>query len=706
MALSDELAQRRLAQFEARHGPRLVEFAAVASLPVVLDPRLVHLLRINFFVDGDQPLSWTAESDLLFSPLCTDLDDGLFEIEPTIRAILLGRLQRDGGPVRIRDIASLLWQYLHQRPAPWAHEPGLERAQELTALQVLDPHACEVWLERAQAAVDRDVRAERPWFVAVQRKLQPWKDLLDRRDRAKALRARLEAIAAECEALRSLDFLGEVLPPLRQEVHIALSELKEWEKMARRLQEDFPDDDLLSEPKVVDDAADRVARSRFVLLYSALLRLPFEHLVADARAAGWGQRGVSEVVLSGEDGLAHRWLAARLYEERDASGDFAVFVIRHSTPGRLGGLLRRLTVQSRQQIALQLDRFDPGVVAGVVDRWVMLLTEKAGRAMPQFVWSASSSREEILFKLAGWLGLDEGLLWQRLKRVPVRGDEAVVPQTAPVQPAGRARARHVLPAPGRRVLAAIGISRYRHWPNLRSPVEDAVRVIELFGKLGFTLERKLLNRDATSEAMLRLVIDDLAALGSEDSLVLYYAGLAATVHHRAQDAGPRHGFLIPADAPYQGPASNWIDLLTWLGTVSALPAKHILVILDVCGNEVAPDPITGWQPTISDDPAITSLRGRGSRTVITSGLVGQERYEGGPVRGHSLFAGCLIEALEGGIASGGSGVPYVTGSQLGRYLQQRVSKYSNGEQRPDFVTVGWSDVGELEIPLLHPPASS
>ncbi|APR86276.1 Hypothetical protein A7982_11625 [Minicystis rosea] len=174
MALSRPLAQRRLQQHEARFGARHVDFAAHAALPVVLDPRLVHLLRINFFLDADDPLPWTAETDLLFSPICTDLGDGLYEIEATTRTLLLERLAAsEHGERRIGEVANLLWVYLHRRPAPWAHEPGLERAQELTALQLLDPGECERWLSRAEVAVSGDAVAERPWFVAMRRKLEP-----------------------------------------------------------------------------------------------------------------------------------------------------------------------------------------------------------------------------------------------------------------------------------------------------------------------------------------------------------------------------------------------------------------------------------------------------------------------------------------------------------------------------------------------------
>lgn len=700
MPLSDELAQRRLAQFEARHGARLTELAAAASLPVVLDPRLVHLLRINFFVDGDSPLPWTAETDLLFSPLCTDLDDGLFEIEPTVRTILLGRLQRDGGPARIRDIASLLWAYLHQRPSPWAHEPGLERAQELTALQVLDPYACEVWLERAQTAVDRDVRAERPWFVAIQRKLAPWRDLLERWDLARTLRAQLEAIAVECTKLRSMDFLADVRPPLREEVNLALDQLEMFEKLARTVRDNDWVDNLAGLRELVDKLEVRVARSRFVLLYSALLRLPFEHLVNQAREVGWEQRRFGEVVISGMEGLAHRWLAARLYEERGGSGDSVVFAIHKSTGGGWEGPVRRVRVEGRREIFVQLDSPDPGAV----ERWVMLLLEKVGRTLPEFVRNTDDSQEQILFKLAAWLGLDTESVLQRLARVPVRLDEVVVQPGASLQPARRdVEGRDAAAAGGRHVIATIGIGRYGYQPwSSPNSVADARAVTTAFQRLGFALHTQLLDNDATGEAMHRLVVDDLQALDPDDSLVLLYSGQAETQTSRPGNQEVRSGYLIPVDADPDKVAS-WISVEHWLRMVARLPARHILVILDICSSELLLSSLTRWRVAPSDPMALELLRARRSRRVIAAAGEDQWSLDSGPISGRSLFARCLIDVLT--YRPQETDRSFITVTEVAACVVERIAKYPHSVQIPEFGIFDFDDRGEMVIPLSAPQRS-
>lgn len=68
--------------------------------------------------------------------------------------------------------------------------------------------------------------------------------------------------------------------------------------------------------------------------------------------------------------------------------------------------------------------------------------------------------------------------------------------------------------------------------------------------------------------------------------------------------------------------------------------------------------------------------------------------DNGPVQGHSLFTGCLLEALDGGMATDGE---LVTGTQLGLHLQQRVTQYPSSMQTPDFGSLEADRRGELII---------
>jgi len=265
---------------------------------------------------------------------------------------------------------------------------------------------------------------------------------------------------------------------------------------------------------------------------------------------------------------------------------------------------------------------------------------------------------------------------------------------------------------GRNVIAVIGVDRYHHWPGLANAVRDARGASALFQQVGFEeITAPLLDDQATSRALQSLVTDDLMTLGADDSLVLFYAGHGGTRQHRLGNEVIKAGYLIPVDASRSpDKVSTWVDLEAWLRAVSLLPAKHILVVLDACHSGIALDPIIKWRDIGSwQDTPLATLRARRSRRIITSALDDQVALDSGPVHGHSLFTGCLIEGLTDGIRRGGGRV--TTGSELGLYVQRRVQTYPNSRQTPDFGTFAFDDRGEMVIPLavepaIEPPARS
>jgi hypothetical protein len=251
---------------------------------------------------------------------------------------------------------------------------------------------------------------------------------------------------------------------------------------------------------------------------------------------------------------------------------------------------------------------------------------------------------------------------------------------------------------GRRLIATIGIDRYEHWPRLSNAVWDARGAGSLFESLGFTQAAKpLLDDRATGKAIWSLVTDDLTTLGQNDSLVLFYAGHGGTRKHHVGDREIKTGYLIPVDA--EDKVSTWVDVEAWLKTVSLLPAKHILVLLDACHSGIALDPVIKWRDigTWKDTP-MSALNARQSRRIITSALDDEVALDSGPVHGHSLFTGCLIEGLTHGIRPADRRT--TTGSELGLYVQQRVKAYPRSRQTPDFGTFALDDRGEMVIPLV------
>ena len=252
----------------------------------------------------------------------------------------------------------------------------------------------------------------------------------------------------------------------------------------------------------------------------------------------------------------------------------------------------------------------------------------------------------------------------------------------------------------RRVVSVIGIDRYRYWPALKNAVNDAEGARALFRGLGFEeVAPPLLDEGATGEALRALVTDELMCLGEHDSLVLFYAGHGGTRTQHLEERRIELGYLIPHDAKnVRDKVATWIDLHGWLRRVSLLPPRHILVILDTCHSGIALDPVFKWRDLRSpQDVPLSSLSERRSRRVITSALGDQVALDQGPLHGHSLFTGCLIEGLRYGIPRNGR--PATTGSELGLYVQQRVMAYAHSRQTPDFGAFELDERGELLIPF-------
>ncbi|KAF3887978.1 MULTISPECIES: DUF7226 domain-containing protein [Nostocales] len=132
---------------------------------------MLHFLRINFFLDPPEQLPYTVEFEFLTSGLCHEIDTDLYEIEPEIRDVLLqGLMRRENAPERIRDIATLLWQYIEEY-SPWVDRIELEQAQKLTALNFLNPDKAKQWLDNSQANASK-VGLEREWFIAMREEIQ------------------------------------------------------------------------------------------------------------------------------------------------------------------------------------------------------------------------------------------------------------------------------------------------------------------------------------------------------------------------------------------------------------------------------------------------------------------------------------------------------------------------------------------------------
>jgi very-short-patch-repair endonuclease len=256
---------------------------------------------------------------------------------------------------------------------------------------------------------------------------------------------------------------------------------------------------------------------------------------------------------------------------------------------------------------------------------------------------------------------------------------------------------------GRGYISVIGIDQYRRWNPLRNAVNDARGVLAAFTSLGFApVGEPLLDDAATGDAIRRLPTSLARELGGSDSLVVFFAGHGHTTTARFADGYPvTKGYLIPVDADRGAQRDDtWQRIEHWLTTVAELPPRHILVILDSCHSGIALSrSIQHRGVGVRTDGAPTSFRARRSRRVLTSALDDQRAMDGGPVPGHSVFTGCLIEALRDFPRTRGRASSVIGMNELAEHVRSQVREHSNATQVPDMGRLELDDNGELLLPL-------
>jgi len=259
----------------------------------------------------------------------------------------------------------------------------------------------------------------------------------------------------------------------------------------------------------------------------------------------------------------------------------------------------------------------------------------------------------------------------------------------------------------------IGIDRYQRWNRLNNAVGDARGVLAAFEDLGFVpVVAPLLDEAATGDAI-RCIPGGLApVLDANDSLVVFFAGHGHTTTARFPDGVPvPKGYLIPVDADPAGDGREWRDrtwqrVEPWLTTIAELPPRHILVILDSCHSGIALGrDIHHRGRGVRSDGAPVPVHERRSRRVFTSALDDQRAMDGGPIPGHSVFTGCLIEALrDAGTWHGGASAVGI--GEIAEYVRRRVREYSDSRQVPGLGLLEFDDCGELMLSRKRPHAAS
>jgi len=241
----------------------------------------------------------------------------------------------------------------------------------------------------------------------------------------------------------------------------------------------------------------------------------------------------------------------------------------------------------------------------------------------------------------------------------------------------------------------VGIDDYARWPDLAMAVTDAKRVAAALREKGFSVTT-LFNPDAGE---LRAALRRFFARKGDDPdarLMLWYAGHGHTLDGQ--------GFLVPADAPDPGADSTGFKIralaMRQFGSLVRLAdSKHVLGVFDSCFSGTIFRTRSRRAPE-----AITEKTVEPVRQFITAGMAGQT------VRDDGTFRKLFLRAIRGDARADANDDGYVTGAELGLYLNQEMAALTNNAQTPrggklqdadynqgDFVfSLGRGEAGESE----------
>ena len=226
----------------------------------------------------------------------------------------------------------------------------------------------------------------------------------------------------------------------------------------------------------------------------------------------------------------------------------------------------------------------------------------------------------------------------------------------------------------------IGIDKYQNVKRLNYAVADAESIKDiLINSFDFPEENVSLitNDEATKQNIIKSFSTITKNAKSNDRVVVFFSGHGDTMD---LPGGGEKGYLIPVEGDDEDlyVTSIPMDELKQIALMSE--AKHMLYLVDAC---------YGGLITVSKGMAkpkspnyINKVSKYQSRQVISAGGRDEEVIEK-PEWGHSAFTLNLNRGLRDGIADLNSD-GYITATELGMYLSDKVTIDSDEQQTPQF----------------------
>jgi len=239
----------------------------------------------------------------------------------------------------------------------------------------------------------------------------------------------------------------------------------------------------------------------------------------------------------------------------------------------------------------------------------------------------------------------------------------------------------------------IGIDNYTGgWPRLSNAVKDAELVAEELRRKGFEVTLKT---DLSSAELERAFKEFFILKGADADarLFVWFAGHGHTLGGE--------GYLVPADAPRPDQATQFkfkaLNMRRFGELVREADSKHAFAVFDACFSGTIFTTQRALPPA-----AVTRATTLPVRQFLTSGDAGQTVSDDGTFR--KLF----VRALRGEERVDANGDGYVTATEMGLFLTDRVTNLTRARQTPRYGKLRDPDYdrGDFVFALAAPVVAS